>query len=78
MTELKQLRELDAKDAPVKDIQWDVAQQQTGESETKLEHDVGTGQTAIIRQFKFKTNPQTWRHDPPTAQQLFNHHPRRS
>ena len=74
MTDFKQLTEKDAQDAPVKDIQWDVSQQQTKESETKLEQDVGSGQPAIIRQFMFKTNPQTWKSHPPTKQELFNHH----
>lgn len=53
--------------------QWEAGQAET-ESQTKLEADTGHGQTAIIRQFKFKTNPQTFRNHPPTKQELFNAH----
>jgi len=52
---------------------WDLAKTQA-ESETHLEDDTGYGGAAIIRQFSFKANPQTFKYNPPTKQQLFNAH----
>ena len=53
--------------------EWDLTKTQV-DSETHLEDDTGTGASAIIRQFQFKANPQTFRYNPPTRQELFNHH----
>lgn len=44
------------------------------ESETKLEDDVGHGNAAIIRCFKFGINPKAFQEHPPTKQELFNSH----
>lgn len=53
--------------------EWDLTKTQV-DSETHLEDDTGHGGAAVIRQFVFKTNPQSFKHNPPTKQQLFNHH----
>ena len=59
--------------APAENFAWDAAQSQV-DSETKLEADTGVGKAAIIRQFTFKVNPQTFKNNPPSKQQLFNAH----
>jgi hypothetical protein len=43
-------------------------------SDTKLEHDEGYGEAAIIRRFTFGINPVTFKQAPPTKQELFNSH----
>lgn len=43
-------------------------------SETKLEHDEGYGNAAIIRCFTFGMNPKTFQEVQPTKQDLFNSH----
>lgn len=45
-----------------------------GESNTKLEHDEGTGIPVIIRCFEFGVNLAAFRDRPPTHQELFNSH----
>lgn len=60
-------------DAPAESFKWDAAGAEAT-SDTHLEDDVGHGGAAIIRQFIFSANPQTFKHNPPTKQQLFNHH----
>ncbi len=65
--------EKDAKNAPVKDIQWEGEELQA-ESKTKLEEDLGTGQKVVIRFFEFGANPQAFKHYKPTAQELFDSH----
>ena len=60
-------------DAPAEKFAWDEGRAQA-ESTTHLEDDVGYGKAAIIRQFTFKTNPQTFKNEPPSKQQLFNAH----
>lgn len=65
--------ELDAKDSPVKDIQWE-GEEIGVESDTKIESDKGTGQEIILRFFDFAANPQTFRQQQPTEQQLFDSH----
>lgn len=52
---------------------WDLTKTQF-DSDTHLEDDTGHGGAAIIRQFVFKANPQTFKYNPPTKQDLFNHH----
>lgn len=44
------------------------------ESTTKLEDDTGSGAAIVIRQFKFKANPEIFAHSSPTKQELFNSH----
>ncbi len=49
--------ELDAKDAPTKDIEWE-GEEVTAQSDTKIEDDKGTGQEVILRFFEFAANEQ--------------------
>lgn len=65
--------EKDAVDAPVKDIEWE-GEQLAAESDIKLEDDLGTGHPVIIRFFDFGANPETFKKQKPTAQELFNSH----
>lgn len=65
--------EKDAKNAPVKDVQWE-GEQIGVESETKLESDLGTGQPIVLRFFDFGANPEVFKQHKPTAQELFNSH----
>lgn len=65
--------EKDAKDAPVKDIQWE-GEEVGVESTTKLQSDKGTGQEIILRFFDFAANPESFRQHKPTEQELFEHH----
>jgi hypothetical protein len=44
------------------------------QSGTKLEHDEGHGNPAIIRRFTFGINPLAFKEHPPTQQELFNSH----
>lgn len=43
-------------------------------SDTKLEHDEGHGEAAIIRRFTFGANPEAFAKHTPTKQELFNAH----
>lgn len=43
-------------------------------SDTKLEHDEGYGDAAIIRRFRFGANPEAFSKHTPTRQELFNAH----
>ena len=61
------------KDAAAESFKWEAARAET-ESTTHLEDDTGHGGAAIIRQFTFSANPQTFKHNPPSRQELFNHH----
>lgn len=65
--------EKNAKNAPVKDIQWEGEELQT-QSQTKLEEDKGTGRQIIIRFFEFGANPKVFKEYKPTTQQLFDSH----
>ena len=65
--------EVDAKDAPTKDIEWEGEEVQA-ESTTKIQEDKGTGQAIIIRFFDFQANPEAFKNEMPTGQQLFNSH----
>lgn len=67
------LTELDAKDAPVKDIEWE-GEELGVESTTKLEEDKGTGQAIVLRFFDFAANPEVFRVHQPTANELFSSH----
>jgi hypothetical protein len=67
------LTEKDAKDAPVKDIEWE-GEEVGVESTTKLNDDKGTGQKIILRFFTFTANPEVFKQHKPTAQELFNTH----
>lgn len=65
--------EIDAKDSPVKDIQWE-GEEIGVESDTKLEQDTGTGNELVIRFFDFAANKEVFKQHKPTAQELFNTH----
>ena len=67
------LKELDAKDAPVKDIEWE-GEELGVESTTKLEEDKGTGQPIVLRFFTFAANPEVFKQHKPTANELFASH----
>lgn len=72
------VKETNAKDLPTwaneKDgIEWE-GEHVTAESDTKLEHDLGTGQPVILRFFDFGANAETFKTHKPTAQELFNTH----
>ncbi len=67
--------EKDAKDSPVKDIEWE-GEEVGVESDTKLEEDKGTGQEIILRFFDFAANPEVFKIQKPTAQELFESHKR--
>lgn len=71
--EMRHIREENAVDAPVKDIDWS-AQEVAAKSETKLEDDEGHGNAVIIRKFEFSANPEAFREHTPTKQELFNAH----
>jgi len=43
-------------------------------SNTKLEDDDGTGNKYILRMFQFGINPEAFKNNPPTPQQIFNSH----
>ena len=75
MTRAKKFKALEknAKNAPVKDIEWEGEDLQA-QSDTKLESDLGTGQKVVIRFFEFGANPSAFQQYKPTAQELFNHH----
>ena len=60
-------------DKPAEDYSWDTGRAQA-ESTTHLEDDTGHGQAVIIRQFKFSVNPLAFKHNPPSKQELLNHH----
>jgi len=65
--------EKDVKDAPTQDIEWEGEEVQA-ESKTKIQEDKGTGQPIILRFFDFQANPEAFKNEMPTAQQLFNSH----
>lgn len=44
------------------------------QSDTKLEHDEGYGDTIVIRCFEFGMNLESFKHAQPTQQELFNSH----
>lgn len=69
----KRFTEVNAKNAPVKDIPWDANQIEV-QSDTHLEDDEGVGGAAIIRCFEFGVNPAAFKEHQPTTQQLFNSH----
>jgi hypothetical protein len=68
-----QVKELDAKDAPVKDIEWE-GEELGVESDTKLEEDKGVGQAIVLRFFSFAANPEVFKQYKPTANELFTSH----
>lgn len=67
------LTETDAKDAPVKDIEWE-GEELGVESTTKLEEDKGTGQAIVLRFFSFASNVEAFKQHKPTADELFASH----
>lgn len=58
---------------PTQDIEWEGEEVQA-ESKTKIQEDKGTGQPIILRFFDFQSNPEAFKNEMPTAQQLFNSH----
>lgn len=68
--------ELDAKDAPTKDIDWDVEEVgvDAKEEKSQFEFDKGVGQAIVLRNFDFAANPEVFKQHKPTAQQLFESH----
>ncbi len=67
------LTELDAKDAPVKDIEWE-GEELGAQSDIKLQDDKGVGQPIVLRFFDFAANPQVFAQHKPTALELFSSH----
>lgn len=67
---LEQKAKVDNKE---KDIAWQ-AKQVEATSDTKLEDDRGQGNPVVLRFFEFKSNPENFKKEPPTAQMLFNAH----
>lgn len=65
--------EENAKNAPVKDVNYDVQSLEV-QSETHLEDDDGSGGAAIVRCFEFGINPIAFQQAQPTKQDLFNSH----
>jgi len=65
--------EKDAKDAPVKDIQWE-GEEVGAESTTKIQEDKGTGTPIVMRFFDFAANVEAFKQHKPTAQELFMTH----
>ncbi len=71
--------EKDAKDAPVKDVGYDVKSIET-QSKTTLQMDEGHGTPIVIRVFDFALNPEMIQRvnagnmQAPTKQELFNSH----
>lgn len=41
-------------------------------SDIKLESDLGDGKTIVVRSFDFKANPEQFKHNTPSKQELFN------
>lgn len=73
VSESRDLLEVNAKDAPVKDIAWESKQIEV-ESDTNLEDDTGHGRAIVIRSFEFGINPKAFQEAQPTRQELFNSH----
>lgn len=60
-------------DSSAKEIAWQANEVQV-DSETKLESDTGWGAAAVIRRFTFSVNPESFKKQIPSKQELFNHH----
>ncbi len=58
-----------------KDVEWE-GEEIGVESTTKIQDDHGTGQEIVLRFFDFAANPDTFKLQKPTAQQLFESHKR--
>lgn len=67
------LREMDALDAPTKDLNWE-GQEISVESDTKLSDDKGQGIPVIVRCFEFKANPEAFKKMKPTREMLLSDH----
>lgn len=65
-------------DKEVKKVDWEGneydAETLRTQSTTKIEDDKGVGAPFILRFFQFAANPETFKYQRPTAQELFNHH----
>ena len=55
------------------DLEWKAKQGEV-HSDAKLEDDQGSGKKVIIRVFDFKANPESFKHQTPSKQALFNSH----
>lgn len=67
--------EKNAKNSPVKDIEWE-GEEVGVESKTKIQEDTGTGQPIILRFFEFAADSKVFKDHKPTAQDLFDSHRR--
>ena len=65
--------EKNAKNAPVKNIEWE-GEEVTTHSQINLEEDTGTGKEVILRFFDFGVNFQAFKNHKPSAQELFDNH----
>lgn len=65
--------EENAKDAPVKDVAWK-GQTLDTQGDIALEEDTGHGTAVVVRCFTFAINPDAFRKNKPTKQELFNAH----
>lgn len=65
--------DLDAKDAPVKDVHYELKGVEA-QSTTHLESDEGGGGSAVIRMFEFRMDPVAFQMAHPNTQDLFNAH----
>lgn len=72
---LKELAALDSSVGKSKNIDWE-AQQVQAESDILLTNDIGQGKTVLIRNFDFEANPEAFKVQVPTKQELFDHHAR--
>ena len=61
-------------DSPLEDVKSHSLESVEAESQTKLEHDLGTGRPVIMRTFTFKVNKEAFKAHIPTKQDLFNFH----
>lgn len=67
----EQLIEINAKDAPVKDINWEAQEMQTEKVEIR---DPGQGKPLILRTFEFQLNPALPKDFKFSKQDIFNSH----
>lgn len=66
-------KDAEIKSKKVGDIEWEGEEVQA-ESKTKIQEDTGEGIPIVLRFFDFGVNPETFKIQKPTAQELFNQH----
>ncbi len=64
----------DVLDTGLKDVKDTSSTTIETKSDTNLEMDQGYGDAAVLRMFEFQGNPEVFRMNPPTRQDLFNAH----